>query len=170
VQSLRLLKKLVWCSGNQSLSLVGESCQGIFPSVKLPANHLREILQVQMKGPFKRLLLETLLWQFTMNATHKCLPKGLKDLECERGKLTSRPLSHMSLLSTYTRRETTHKSRLSYQMGQIFRCLPLAKGKQRIPCTCHCHQASPRTERDVPRHWENAWDYLRSQEAVRTTP
>jgi hypothetical protein len=34
----------------------------------------------------------------------------------------------MSLLSTYMRRETPSKSRSSYQMGLIFRCLPSVKG------------------------------------------
>jgi hypothetical protein len=62
-------------------------------SAKFPADagQLWEILQVPPKTLFKRLLLETLLWQYPMSTTLKSPPKVMKDLECEKRTLTVQP-------------------------------------------------------------------------------
>jgi hypothetical protein len=43
------------------------------------------------KSSFKHLLLETLLWQYTMSLSLKSLPEGLKNTECEKGTPPVRP-------------------------------------------------------------------------------
>jgi hypothetical protein len=48
-------------------------------------------LQVMPRSLFKRLVLSTTLWQHAMMSTALKSPKGLKDLECKKGQLSSWP-------------------------------------------------------------------------------
>jgi hypothetical protein len=63
----------------------------ILLSAKFQADPLQRILRVPPKSPFKRLLLETPLWQYAMSLSLKCPPKGLKNAKCEKGTPPVRP-------------------------------------------------------------------------------
>jgi hypothetical protein len=76
-------------------------------SAKFPANQLREIIQDPPKSPFKRLLLETLLWQCATSTTYKTPPEGLKDSECKKGMLTVRPpILYIPPIDLHEKRDT----------------------------------------------------------------
>jgi hypothetical protein len=49
------------------------------------------ILQVPPKLFFKRLILESPLWQHAMSSNLKSPPEGLKNLECKKGKSVAQP-------------------------------------------------------------------------------
>ncbi len=63
----------------------------ILGSAKYPADPLQRILRVLPKLTFKHLILETLLWQYTMSSNLKSLPEGLKKPKCKKGKLIAQP-------------------------------------------------------------------------------
>jgi hypothetical protein len=48
-------------------------------------------LRVPPKSPFKKLLLDTGLWQYAKMSTSLKSPDGLKDAECKKGQLSHRP-------------------------------------------------------------------------------
>ncbi len=92
-----MLKNLFKAIGNQSLSVAKRVNQGtpyqvkILLSTKFQADPLQRILRVLSKSSFKRLLLETLLCQYTMSSDLKSLPEGLKNAECKKGTPPVRP-------------------------------------------------------------------------------
>jgi hypothetical protein len=96
-QRWHLLKTSFKAIGNQSLSIAKRVDQGtpyqvkILLSMKFQANPLRRILRVLPKSFFKRLLLETPLWQYAMSSNLKSLPEGLKNPECKKGTPPIRP-------------------------------------------------------------------------------
>jgi hypothetical protein len=55
------------------------------------ADPVQRILRVPPKLSFKRLILETSLWQYAMSSNLKSPPEGLKPLECKKGKSVARP-------------------------------------------------------------------------------
>ncbi len=90
-QRWRLLKTSFEAIGNQSLSIAEWVDQRtpyqvkILPSAKFQADPLRRILRVLPKSSFKRLLLDTPLWQYATSSILKSLPEGLKNAECKQG-------------------------------------------------------------------------------------
>jgi hypothetical protein len=92
-----LLKTAFKAIGNQSLFVAKPVDQEtpdqvkILLSVKFQADPLRRILQVPPKSSFKRLLLETPLWQYAMSSNLKSPPEGLKNVECEKSTPPVRP-------------------------------------------------------------------------------
>jgi hypothetical protein len=86
-QQWRLLKTTFEAIRNQSLSVAKPVDQGtpyhakILLSAKFQVDPLRRILRVLPKSSFKRLLLETPLWQYAMSSSLKFLPEGLKNAE-----------------------------------------------------------------------------------------
>ncbi len=92
-----MLKTLFLVIGNQSLSVAKQVNQGtpyqvkLLLSAKFQVDPLGRILQVLPKSSFKRLLLETPLWQCTMSTNLKSLPEGHKNVKNEKGTLPVRP-------------------------------------------------------------------------------
>ncbi len=85
-------------AGNQSLFVALKVLQGPpqvqakkLCSVKFQADPLHGILQTPPKSSFKRLILETPLWQCAMSASFKSPPEGLKKAECKKGTPPVRP-------------------------------------------------------------------------------
>ncbi len=84
---------------NQSLSVAFKVLQGTPPKLKqnfalgdLSSGSSLGILGNPPKSSFKRLILETLLWQGAMSSSLKSPPKGLKNTECKKGTPPVRPL------------------------------------------------------------------------------
>ncbi len=50
-----------------------------------------EFLWVPLRSKFRRLMLDTSLWQHIKMTTILKSPKGLKDSECKKGQLSSQP-------------------------------------------------------------------------------
>ncbi len=77
--------------GNKSLSVPEQVNRGtpikvkILLSAKFQADPLWTILRVPPKSSFKRLLLETLLWQSAMSMDLKSPPEGLQNTKCKKG-------------------------------------------------------------------------------------
>jgi hypothetical protein len=76
-----------------------------------PAEHqadpLQRILLVPPKLSFKRLILETPLWQHTMSSNLKSPPKGLMNSECKKGKLVAQPpILYVPPTNLHKRQET----------------------------------------------------------------
>jgi hypothetical protein len=112
-QRWRLLKTAFEAIGNQSLSVAKPVDQGtpyqvkILLSTKFQVDPLQRILQVLPKSSFKRLLLETLLWQYAMSSNFKSLPECLKNAECEKGTPPVRPpIPYVPLTDLLEKRET----------------------------------------------------------------
>ncbi len=63
-------------------------------------------LQVLSKSFFKKLLLGTGLWQHVKMSTSLKSPEGLKDTECEKGKLSHRPpIPYLPVIDIVTPKE-----------------------------------------------------------------
>jgi hypothetical protein len=99
--------------GNQSLSIAEPVDQGtpyqvkILLSAKFQADPLQRILRVLPKNHFKRLLLETPLWQYAMSSNLKSLPEGLKNTECVKGMPPVRlPIPYVPPTDLLEKRET----------------------------------------------------------------
>ncbi len=99
--------------GNQSLSVAEPVDQGtpyqvkILLSTKFQADLLWRILRVPPKSSFKRLLLETLLWQYAMSLNLKSLPVGVKNAECKKGMPPIRPpIPYVPPTDLHEKRET----------------------------------------------------------------
>jgi hypothetical protein len=96
----------------------------------------KESLQGSISGNppeelFKHLLIETPLWHSAMSTSLKSLPKGLIDLECEKGTLTMQLfIPYVPPIDLHERRIPS-KLRSSYLMGLIFRCPLLANIRSR---------------------------------------
>ncbi len=85
-------------AGNQSLFVALKVKQGtpqiqvkISRLVTFQADPLCGILQTPPKSSFKRLILETLLWQCAMSSSLKSPREGLKNAECKKGTPPVRP-------------------------------------------------------------------------------
>jgi hypothetical protein len=52
---------------------------------------MEEVLCIPAKLSFKRLILETPLWSYSMSSSLKSPPEGLKASECKKGKLGAQP-------------------------------------------------------------------------------
>ncbi len=76
-------------------------------------------LQVLPRSLFKRLVLSTTLWQHAKMSTILKSPKGLKDLECKKGQLSSWPIiRYIPQKDLVTTKEVFWKaSRSSVPMG-----------------------------------------------------
>ncbi len=71
------------------------------------ADPIQRILQVPPKLFFKRLILETPLWQYAMSLNLKSPLEGLKPLECKKGKSVARPpIPYVPPLDLIEKRET----------------------------------------------------------------
>ncbi len=71
------------------------------------ADPLRRILWVPPKSFFKRLILETPLWQHTMSFNLKSPPEGLKNSEYKKGKSVAQPpIPYGTPLELHMRQET----------------------------------------------------------------
>ncbi len=71
------------------------------------ADPLQRILQVPPKSSFKRLILETALWQHAMSSNLKSPPEGLKSSECKNGKSAAQPpIPYVPPLDLHKRQET----------------------------------------------------------------
>jgi hypothetical protein len=105
-----LLKTSSKAAGNQSLSVANQVQQGTpVPSqdFALSKVSVRRIIRVPPKSPFKRLLLETPLWQYAMSSSLKSQPEGLKNAECKKGTPPVRlPISYVPLTDLHEKRET----------------------------------------------------------------
>jgi hypothetical protein len=74
---------------------------------KFRADPLCRILRVPPKSTFKRLILETLLWQCAMSSSLKPPPKGLKNAERKMGTPPVRPsILYVPLTDLHQKRET----------------------------------------------------------------
>jgi hypothetical protein len=109
-----LLKTPKEAAGNQSLSVALKVQQGtpqiqvkILHLVMFQADPLPGILQTPPKSSFKRLILETPLWQCAMSSSLKSPPKGLKNTECEKGMPPIRPpIPYVPPTDLHEKRET----------------------------------------------------------------
>jgi hypothetical protein len=59
--------------------------------VRFQGDLVEEILRLPAKLSFKRLILETPLWSFSVSSSLKSPPEGLKASKCKKGKLGARP-------------------------------------------------------------------------------
>jgi hypothetical protein len=59
--------------------------------VRFQGDLVEEVLRIPAKSSFKRLILETLLWSYSMSSNLKSPLEGLKASECEKGKLGLQP-------------------------------------------------------------------------------
>jgi hypothetical protein len=59
--------------------------------IRFQGDLVEEVLRVPAKSFFKRLILETPLWSYSMSSSLKSPPEGLKASKCEKGKLGARP-------------------------------------------------------------------------------
>jgi hypothetical protein len=106
--------------GNQSLSVAKRVNQGtsiqvkILLSTKFQADPLWRILRVPPKSSFKRLILETPLWQFAMSTNLKSPPEGLQNAKCKKGMPPVRPLI------PYVPRSDLHEKQEKEQMKVEF--------------------------------------------------
>ncbi len=112
-QRWHLLKTSSKSTENQPLSVANQVQQGtpyqvkILLSAEFQANPLQRILRVPPKSPFKRLLLETPLWQYAMSLSLKSLPEGLKNTECKKGTPPVRPpISYVPPTDLHEKRDT----------------------------------------------------------------
>ncbi len=162
--SIAFAEEPVWLSRNQSLSLACQVHEGVkykgwrFCSLQslLPINcgkSYKSCWGVLSSDFSSRLQSGSAPWVQSTSPYQKASKTWSARKEC----WPSTPLSCTSLLLTYMRWETPSKSRSSCPMGQIFRCLPLAKGTWRIFGPHHCRQASLRVEEDHTRCWESIW-------------
>jgi hypothetical protein len=78
-------------------------------------------LRVPPRSFFKRCVLGTTLWQHTkMNIILKS-PKGLKDLECEKGQLNSRPpIPYVPPTDLVTIKESSENLKIKLPHGTVF--------------------------------------------------
>ncbi len=78
---------------------------------------------------FKRLVLSTILWQHTKMSTTLKSPKGLKNLECKKGKLSSRLhipyVPPMDLVST---KEAPKSLKIKLLDGTVFNMSIFSQG------------------------------------------
>ena len=101
-------------AGNQSLSITLKVQQGtpqiqvkILRSVTFQADPLRGILRTPPKSSFKRLILETPLWQCAMSSSLKSPPEGLPNAECEKGTpLVRLPIPYVPPTNLHEKQET----------------------------------------------------------------
>jgi hypothetical protein len=112
-QHWRLLKTAFEAIGNQFLPVAKLVDQGtpyqvkIVLSAKFQVDPLCRILRVLPKSSFKRLLLETPLWQYAMSSNLKPPPKGLKNAKCEKGTPPIRtPIPYVPPTDLHEKRET----------------------------------------------------------------
>ncbi len=79
----------------------------ILLSAKFQADPLQRIIRVPPKSPFKRLLLETLLWQYTMSSSLNSPPEGLKNAKCKKSMPPVRPpILYVPPTHLYEKQET----------------------------------------------------------------
>ncbi len=71
------------------------------------ADPVQRILRAPPKSPFKRLILETPLWQHAMSSSLKSALEGLKPSECEKGKSVGwPPIPYVPPLDLIKKQET----------------------------------------------------------------
>jgi hypothetical protein len=78
---------------------------------------------------FKRLVLSTTLWQHAKMSTTLKTPEGLKDSECKKGQLSSRPpvpcIQPMDLITT---KETPDTLKVKLLDGTVFNTSIFSRG------------------------------------------
>jgi hypothetical protein len=78
-------------------------------------------LQVPPRTLFKRLVLSTTLWQHAKICTTLKSPKELKDLECNKEKLSSRPpIPYVPLMDLVTTKEAPECLKIKLPNGTVF--------------------------------------------------
>ena len=63
----------------------------ILKLVRFQGDVVEEVLRIPAKSSFKRLILETPLWSYSMSSSTKSPPEGLKASKCKKGKSSAQP-------------------------------------------------------------------------------
>jgi hypothetical protein len=78
-------------------------------------------LQVLPRSTFKRFVLGTTVWQHAKMAIVLKSPKGLKDSECKKGQLSSRPhIPYVPLTDLMTTKKSLDNLKIKLLDGTIF--------------------------------------------------
>jgi hypothetical protein len=86
-------------------------------------------LQVLPRSLFKRLMLSTTFWQHAKLSTILKGPKGLKDLECKKGQLSSwPPIPYVPPTDLITTKEAPESLKIKLPNGTVFNMSIFAQG------------------------------------------
>ncbi len=100
-------------------------------SAKFQADPLCRILRVPPKSPFKRLLLETPLWQCAMSSSLKPSPEGLKNTECKKDTPPVRPPIPYVPPTDLHEKQETEQIKVELPDGTKFQMLTYSSGNNK---------------------------------------